>query len=115
MQRYPLLLLFVSFLIFQNGSGPNKITVLTLDGAINPAAADYINYGIKKAIENNSRCLILRLNTPGGLLESTREIVSDFLQSPIPIVVYVSPPGARAASAGVFITMAANIAARSPW
>ncbi len=114
MQSFPLLLLFVSFLAMQHGREPNNITVLTLDGAINPAASDYIDYGIKKAIENNSRCLILRLNTPGGLLESTRKIVSGFLQSPIPIVVYVWPPGARAASAGVFITMAANIAAMAP-
>ena len=91
-----------------------NVTVITLDGTINPAAADYINYGIKKAVKNNSECLVLKLNTPGGLLASTRKIVSDILQSPVPVVVYVAPPGSRAASAGVFVTLSANIAVMAP-
>ena len=98
------------FLSILSSGQSRNITVITLDGTINPASADYIEYGIKKSIKSNSECLILRLNTPGGLLESTRSIVSDILQSPVPVVVYVSPPGARAASAGVFITLAAHIA-----
>ncbi|HUX60666.1 MAG TPA: nodulation protein NfeD [Ignavibacteriaceae bacterium] len=91
-----------------------KVVVLTLNGAINPAASDYIKYGIENSVKDNAQCMVLRLNTPGGLLESTRDIVSDILQSPIPIIVYVAPQGSRAASAGVFITLSANIAAMAP-
>jgi len=90
------------------------VFVITYDGTINPACADYIQMGIKKATENNAECLIIQLNTPGGLLKSTRVIVTSLLQSPIPIIVFVAPSGAQAASAGVFITIAANIAAMSP-
>jgi membrane-bound serine protease (ClpP class) len=86
----------------------------TLDGAINPAAADYIHRTIVQATEAGAECLVLRLNTPGGLLKSTRVIVSDFLTAEIPIVVYVSPGGSQAASAGVFITMAGHVAAMAP-
>lgn len=86
----------------------------TLDGAINPASADYIHRTIVQATEAGAECLVLRLNTPGGLLKSTRVIVSDFLAAEIPIVVYVSPGGSQAASAGVFITMAGHIAAMAP-
>ncbi|MBN2572851.1 MAG: nodulation protein NfeD, partial [Ignavibacteriales bacterium] len=92
----------------------NKVVVLTVDATINPAVTDYIESGIEKAIELNAECVIIKLNTPGGLLKSTRVIVSAFLQSKIPIVVYVYPSGAQAASAGVFITMAGHIAVMAP-
>ena len=91
-----------------------KVIVINADMAIHPPGADYIESGIKKAIEKNAECLIIKLNTPGGLLKSTRVIVTQFLQSEIPIIVYVSPSGSQAASAGVFITMAAHIAAMAP-
>ncbi len=86
----------------------------TLDGAINPASADYVHRTIGRATEAGAECLVLRLNTPGGLLKSTRVIVSDFLAAEIPIIVYVAPGGSQAASAGVFITMAGHIAAMAP-
>ena len=114
MRRFSFLLVFFSFFTLQAFSQTPKVVVITLDGAINPAAADYIHYGIEQAVKLNAECLVLRLNTPGGLLESTRNIVSDILQSPVPVVVYVSPPGSRAASAGVFVTLSANIAAMAP-
>jgi membrane-bound serine protease (ClpP class) len=91
-----------------------KVIVINADMAIHPPGADYINSGINKAIDENAECLIINLNTPGGLLKSTRVIVTHFLQSEIPIIVYVSPSGSQAASAGVFITMAANIAVMAP-
>jgi membrane-bound serine protease (ClpP class) len=91
-----------------------QVVLLKIDGAINPAAAAFIDRGIESAREMNAECLIIQMNTPGGLLKSTRIIVSSFLESNIPIVVYVSPGGAQAGSAGVFITMAAHIAAMAP-
>jgi membrane-bound serine protease (ClpP class) len=90
------------------------VYVLTLNGAINPAAADYIHSVIEKAHKSNGELIVIQLNTPGGLLKSTRVIVTDILNSPIPIVVYVTPGGSQAASAGVFVTLAANIAAMAP-
>jgi membrane-bound serine protease (ClpP class) len=95
-------------------SQTREVIVLDADCAIHPACADYIHSGIEKAKKENAECLIVRLNTPGGLLTSTRQIVKDFLESPIPIVVYISPSGSQSASAGVFITLAANIAAMAP-
>jgi membrane-bound serine protease (ClpP class) len=87
---------------------------IKIDGAINPVAAEYIHRGIEKAISENASCILIHLNTPGGLLKSTRVIVGDMLESRIPIIVYVSPAGAHAGSAGVFITLAADIAAMAP-
>jgi membrane-bound serine protease (ClpP class) len=91
-----------------------KVLSITVDGSINPAAASYIERGIKKAEKENAQCLILNLNTPGGLLKSTRVIVGAIMDAKIPVVVYVNPPGAHAGSAGVFITMAAHVAAMAP-
>ncbi len=88
--------------------------VITLDATINPATADYIHQSILTAKEDGAEVLIIRLNTPGGLLKSTREIVSDLLTAQVPVVVYVAPAGAQAASAGSFITLAAHIAAMAP-
>ena len=104
------MLLFVSTIIFPQ----NKVVVLNVDSPIHPPSADYIQWGIEKAVDENAQCVVIELNTPGGLLSSTRYIVTQFLQSKIPIVVYVYPSGSRAASAGVFITMASNIAAMAP-
>ncbi len=91
-----------------------KVLVATLDGIINPVAAEFINQSIEKASEMNAEALIIRLDTPGGLMTSMRIIVKDILDSHIPVVVYVSPGGARAGSAGAFITMAAHVAAMAP-
>ena len=90
------------------------VEVIKVDGSINPASADYIRSGIKRASENRAQCLVVLLNTPGGLLKSTRVIVTDILTSPVPVIVYVSPSGSQSASAGVFITLAGHIAAMSP-
>lgn len=91
-----------------------KAIVLKVNGAISPATASYIKNGIIYATENNANVAIIELNTPGGLLNSTRDIISEILNSSIPIVVYVSPSGSHAGSAGVFITLSANISAMAP-
>lgn len=106
---FPILIIYITTIFPQE-----KVIVLNVDGAIHPPSADYIQTGIEKATDENAECLVIKLNTPGGLLKSTRIIVTQFLQSKIPVVVYVSPSGSRAASAGVFITMAAHIAAMAP-
>jgi membrane-bound serine protease (ClpP class) len=91
-----------------------SVRVITIDGTINPASADYIHEQLLHAENSHAECLVIRLNTPGGLLKSTRVIVSDLLNSPVPVVVYVAPAGSQAASAGVFVTLAAHIAAMAP-
>lgn len=97
-----------------SSAGTPIVHVITVDGAINPSSAEQIHSAIERAAGAGAECLIIRLNTPGGLLKSTRVIVSDMLASPIPVVVYVAPGGSQAASAGVFVTLAANIAVMAP-
>jgi membrane-bound serine protease (ClpP class) len=91
--------------------GLKTITLIEIDGTINPATVDYIRSGMESAKEKSSEALIILLDTPGGLLTSTKEIVKSLLNSTVPIIVYVYPSGATATSAGVFITLSANIAA----
>ena len=91
-----------------------SVVSLKIDGTINPVSADYIHRGIEIAQSKNAECVLIELNTPGGLLKSTRVIVGYLLGSSVPTVVYVSPSGAQAGSAGVFITLAADIAAMAP-
>lgn len=97
----------------QTGSG-SHVNLIVIDGGINPAVNDYIRESIQRAHEGKARALIIQLDTPGGLLSSTRSIVKEMLSAPLPVIVYVAPSGAGAGSAGVFITMAANIAAMAP-
>ncbi len=109
------LIKILSFIyLFVQSTYGQKVFVLTIDDAISPPISEYIHDGIREAIDKNAECVIIKLNTPGGLLKSTRVIVSEILESKIPVVVYVSPSGAQAASAGVFITLAAHIAAMTP-
>ena len=91
-----------------------RVVMISVDGSINPSSAEYINSGIRYGREKNAECLIIKLNTPGGLLKSTRIIVTDILESEIPVVVFVYPGGSQAASAGVFITLAGHVAAMAP-
>lgn len=91
-----------------------NVMVITINGVINPAAAEFIGKSIKKANEKKDEALVIELDTPGGLDTSMRNIVKDIIGSEVPIIVFVSPSGSRAASAGVFITLAAHIAAMAP-
>ena len=87
---------------------------IEVDGIINPATAKFITDSIDQASEEGGQCLIIELDTPGGLMDSMRNIVKKILASNIPIIVYVAPQGARAASAGVFITLASHVAVMAP-
>ena len=100
---------FVTFL-----RGENVVNIITLDGTINPVASEYIAKSIKQAETDGAHCLVILLDTPGGLVTSMRQITKDMMSATIPVIVYVAPSGARAGSAGVFITLAANIAAMAP-
>ncbi|HAP67587.1 MAG TPA: serine protease [Nitrospinae bacterium] len=111
---YYLILLSLFFLQIQSFSEDRHAVVLKVDGVINPVSAEYIIGGIKEASFSKAELLIIQLDTPGGLDTSMRMIIKEMMASSVPIVVYVSPSGSRAASAGAFITIAAHIAAMSP-
>ena len=92
----------------------SRIDVLHVDGVVNPVLVDYIERGIEQAEDDNAIACIIQLDTPGGLVTSMLDIVEDIVNARVPIVVYISPAGAWAASAGTFITMAAHVAAMAP-
>ena len=99
--------------LLAQSTGPH-VLVMTVDGIINPVKERFISRAIDQAQEDGATLLVIELDTPGGLLSSTREIVELLLESPVPVAVYVSPKGARAGSAGTFITAAANFAVMAP-
>ena len=90
------------------------VAQLSLDGPIGPAAAEYFSDASKRAVGDGAVAIVLRMDTPGGLAESMRQIIADMLACPVPVLVYVAPGGARAASAGTYILYAAQIAAMAP-
>ncbi len=107
-------LLFAASVVARAQTAAPLIDVLTVKGAISPVLADYIERGIEKAEEESAAAVIIQMDTPGGLDTAMRDIVQDIVDSRVPVVVFVSPSGSRAASAGVFITMAAHVAVMAP-
>jgi len=93
---------------------PRAVYVLAAVGSVNPGLAEFIVDGLKEAEKQNAEALVIELDTPGGLDSSMRQIVQAISNARVPVVVYISPSGARAASAGVFITLAAQVAAMAP-
>jgi membrane-bound serine protease (ClpP class) len=109
-----ILFLWLTWTVAPATFAAEKVGFINVDGAIGPATASYISRSIEEAKGQHVQCLVIQLNTPGGLLDSTQKIVQSFLGSPIPVVVYVAPTGATATSAGCFITLAASVAAMAP-
>ena len=87
---------------------------MPLEGAIGPASADFVGRAIKRAAKEKAQLVVVRMDTPGGLDTSMRELIKDILASPVPVATFVAPSGARAASAGTFILYASHIAAMAP-
>jgi membrane-bound serine protease (ClpP class) len=85
-----------------------------IDGTINPVSAEYIDRGIARAADQHAQAVLIEIRTPGGLADSTREIIAKMLASPVPVIVYVYPTGSRSASAGFYILEAADVAAMAP-
>ena len=92
----------------------NSIVKIRVDDTIQPITAEYIDRAIERARQTNADAVLIELSTPGGLLDSTRTIIQTILASPVPVIIYVAPSGARAASAGFFILEAADVAAMAP-
>jgi len=91
-----------------------EVRVLSVDGIINPVSARYLVRGIEEAADEGDAAVLVELDTPGGLLDATQEITGAMLNARLPVIVYVTPAGTHAASAGTFITMAAHVAAMAP-
>src|SRR3989339_544348 len=108
------LVLFICALTVVSAAFPAHVEWVKVDGAIGPVAYKIIGEALDRAEDESAEALVIELDTPGGLLSTTRLICKRLLSAGVPVVVYISPPGARAGSAGVFITLAAHIAAMAP-
>jgi len=107
------LLVLLALIVFR-GSSVADVLKIVVDGAIHPVTAEYIGRALDAAVANHDQAVLIELNTPGGLVDSTRDIIEKISTSSVPVIVYVTPTGSRAGSAGIFILEAADIAAMTP-
>ena len=110
----PLLILSFTLVTPAGWASPDEVYVARVEGIIAPSLAEFFVSAIRKAEDGGAHAIIFELDTPGGLDTSMRIIIKEILRSPVPVIIYVSPSGARAASAGAFITIAAHVAAMAP-
>ncbi|MDQ1238904.1 MAG: hypothetical protein QG577_1089 [Thermodesulfobacteriota bacterium] len=116
------LIMGIGMLVFGPDNGPKAqdtptkpiVILLSVDGTVNPALADYIIKGIEHAQDKNAACVIIRMDTPGGVVTTTKTIIKEMINAKVPVVVYVAPSGSSASSAGALITVAADVAAMAP-
>ena len=106
--------LLITSIVAEAQTTDQRIDVLTIKGTINPVLTDYIDRGIEKAEEDRATAVIIQMDTPGGLDTAMRDIIQSIVNARVPVVVYVSPSGARAASAGTYITLSAHVAVMAP-
>src|SRR6202048_4663836 len=105
---------FIGVLLGASGPSPAEVLKIVVNSAIHPITEEYIERALAQAALDKDQALLIELNTPGGLLESTRNIIEKILASPVPVIIYVTPSGSRAASAGFFILESADVAAMAP-
>ncbi len=96
------------------GQGPPRVVAVSIEGEIHPITVEIVGHAIEQAQSENAAMLLVRINTPGGLLDATRQIIQKLDASPVPVVTYVAPSGARGASAGFFVLEAGDVAAMAP-
>ncbi len=108
--------ILIAFLLASTtvAQAPNSVVLVKVEGIINQVTLEHFREALHQAESSKAACLILQMDTPGGFLDTTREMVKDILNARVPVVVFVAPRGARAASAGVFITLASHVAAMAP-
>jgi len=112
--RQALIAAFCAFIAFNAGAADNRVVVLEVKGGIGVATTDYILSGLEYAEAQRAELVVLAIDTPGGLVNATRDIIQGILGSSVPVATYVSPAGARAASAGTYILLASHVAAMAP-
>src|SRR5580658_5586432 len=106
----------IAALVFQAlaQAPPARVVAVDIDGMVHPITVEIVSHALEQAQAQHAELLLVRLNTPGGLLDATRKLIEELAASPVPVVTYVTPSGARAASAGFFLLEAGDIAAMAP-